>query len=62
MGLKTAADWALALYGKSVLKQATLASPMFTARWRWNLNRSLAVLRFRGGRKNPPPSSGRSNR
>src|SRR5687767_7044653 len=28
---------------------------MFTARWRWNLNRSLIVLRFRGGRKNPPP-------
>ena len=32
-----------------------LASPLFTARWRWNLNRSLAVLRFRGGRKNPLP-------
>ncbi|MGH3577174.1 MAG: Lhr family ATP-dependent helicase, partial [Mycobacterium sp.] len=37
-----------------VLSQAVLTSPMFTARWRWNLNRSLAVLRFRGGRKNPP--------
>ena len=24
-------------------------------RWRWNLNRSLAVLRFRGGKKNPLP-------
>src|SRR5262249_31728681 len=40
---------------EQVLSQATLASPMFTARWRWNLNRSLAVLRYRGGRKNPPP-------
>jgi len=37
------------------LAQAALASPMFTARWRWNLNRSLAVLRFKGGRRNPPP-------
>ena len=39
----------------TVLAQAVLASPLFTARWRWNLNRSLAVLRFRGGRKNPLP-------
>ena len=28
---------------------------MFQARWRWNLNRSLMVLRFRNGRRNPPP-------
>ncbi len=40
---------------EEVLSQAVLASPMFTARWRWNLNRALAVLRFRGGRRNPPP-------
>jgi ATP-dependent Lhr-like helicase len=26
---------------------------MFTARWRWNLNRSLAVLRRKGGKRNP---------
>ena len=38
-----------------VLRQAALASPMFAIRWRWNLNRTLTVLRFRGGRKNPPP-------
>ena len=38
-----------------VLKQALLAAPMFTVRWRWNLARSLAVLRFSGGRKVPPP-------
>ena len=40
---------------EGVLRQAVLTSPMFAARWRWNLNRSLAVLRMRGGRKNPPP-------
>ncbi|HEX8854648.1 MAG TPA: hypothetical protein VF752_03535, partial [Thermoleophilaceae bacterium] len=33
--------------------QAVLRSPMFIARWRWNLNRSLAVLRRKGGRVNP---------
>ncbi len=37
------------------LEQAVLLAPMFTARWRWNLGRALAVLRFRGGRRNPPP-------
>jgi ATP-dependent Lhr-like helicase len=37
------------------LVQALLASPMFTNRWRWNANRSLAVLRFSGGRRVPMP-------
>ena len=36
-------------------EQAVLDSPMFQSRWRWNLNRALVVLRFRGGRRNPPP-------
>jgi ATP-dependent helicase Lhr and Lhr-like helicase len=40
---------------EDTLKQAILDSPMFLSRWRWTLNRSLLVLRFRGGRKNPPP-------
>jgi ATP-dependent Lhr-like helicase len=40
---------------REAVSQAVLDSPMFTARWRWNLGRALAVLRFRGGRKNPPP-------
>jgi len=40
---------------EETLSQAVLPLPIFTARWRWNLNRSLAVLRFRGGKKNPPP-------
>ncbi len=37
------------------LTQALLDSPMFAARWRWNVSRALAVLRFAGGRKVPPP-------
>ncbi|MPY80315.1 MAG: DEAD/DEAH box helicase [Actinophytocola sp.] len=40
---------------EDVVRQAVLPSPMFAARWRWNLNRSLVVPRMRGGRKNPPP-------
>jgi ATP-dependent Lhr-like helicase len=38
-----------------VLTQALLASPMFGARWKWNAARALAVPRFAGGRKVPPP-------
>ncbi|HEX9682874.1 MAG TPA: DEAD/DEAH box helicase [Acidimicrobiales bacterium] len=38
---------------EAVVTQAVLQSPMFQARWRWNLNRSLAVLRRRGGKINP---------
>ena len=38
-----------------VLTQALLDAPMFTARWRWNASRALAILRFSGGRKVPPP-------
>jgi ATP-dependent Lhr-like helicase len=37
-----------------VLTQALLDSPMFTARWRWNATRALAILRYSGGRKVPP--------
>ncbi|MPY96610.1 MAG: DEAD/DEAH box helicase [Actinophytocola sp.] len=40
---------------EDVVRQAVLTSPMFAARWRWNLNRALVVPRMRGGRKNPPP-------
>ena len=40
---------------RETLGQALLASPMWQARWRWNLARSLLVLRRRGGRRNPPP-------
>ena len=40
---------------EETLAQALLASPMWQVRWRWNLTRSLLVLRRRGGRRNPPP-------
>lgn len=40
---------------EEVLVQALLDTPLFTARWRWNAGRALAVLRFAGGRKVPPP-------
>src|SRR5262245_56516106 len=40
---------------EDVLTQALLDSPMFTARWRWNASRALAILRFARGRKVPPP-------
>ena len=39
----------------ATLAQAVVQAPMFQARWRWNLGRSLVVLRFRWGKKNPPP-------
>ncbi len=40
---------------EDTLTQAILPTPMFSVRWRWNLNRALVVLRFRRGRRNPPP-------
>src|SRR5580692_10561058 len=39
---------------KAVLEQAALASPLFTARWRWDAGRALALLRFRGGKRVAP--------
>ncbi len=39
---------------QQVLEQASLASPLFTARWRWDAGRSLALLRFRGGKRVAP--------
>src|SRR5208283_3616811 len=40
---------------EDVLTQALLAAPMFTVRWRWNATRALAIPRYAGGRKLPPP-------
>jgi ATP-dependent Lhr-like helicase len=37
------------------LVQAVLASPVFVTRWRWTLTRSLALLRFAGGKRVPAP-------
>ncbi len=39
---------------KEVLVQAVLQSPLFTTRWRWDAGRSLALTRFRNGKKVPP--------
>ena len=38
---------------REVLTQALLATPMFLTRWRWNVSRSLALLRFQKGKKVP---------
>jgi ATP-dependent Lhr-like helicase len=40
---------------RDLLVQALLDAPMFTVRWRWNVTRSLAVPRFRGGAKIAAP-------
>ncbi len=37
-----------------ILEQASLASPIFATRWRWDACRALALLRFQGGKKVPP--------
>ena len=38
-----------------VLVQALLDAPLFPARWRWNAVTALALPRFAGGKKVPPP-------
>lgn len=40
---------------RDILIQALLAAPMFTTRWRWAASIALALPRFRGGKKVPPP-------
>jgi ATP-dependent Lhr-like helicase len=39
---------------REILMQALLDSPIFATRWRWNANISLAVPRFRNGKKVAP--------
>jgi ATP-dependent Lhr-like helicase len=39
---------------RPVLVQALCAAPMFEVRWRWDAGISLALPRFRGGKKIPP--------
>jgi ATP-dependent Lhr-like helicase len=39
---------------RQVVIQALLDAPMFTTRWRWVAGVSLALPRFRGGKKVPP--------
>ncbi|HEV8457244.1 MAG TPA: DEAD/DEAH box helicase, partial [Methylomirabilota bacterium] len=37
-----------------LLTDAALQAPMFATRWRWDASRSLALLRWEGGRRVPP--------
>jgi ATP-dependent Lhr-like helicase len=39
---------------RDVLVQAMLDAPVFQTRWRWAASLSLAVLRWRGGKRTPP--------
>jgi ATP-dependent Lhr-like helicase len=39
---------------RATLEQASLTSPMFGTRFRWNASRALAVARFEGGKKVMP--------
>ncbi len=39
---------------EELLDQALLVAPMLQVRWRWNVTRSLAVLRQQGGKRVPP--------
>ncbi|HYF47920.1 MAG TPA: helicase-related protein, partial [Planctomycetota bacterium] len=39
---------------EELLVQAMLVAPLFQARWRWDAQRALALLRFTGGKKVPP--------
>jgi ATP-dependent Lhr-like helicase len=39
---------------RDILTQALLDAPMFVTRWRWVAGISLALPRFRGGKKRPP--------
>ena len=38
---------------REVLIQASLTTPLFVTRWRWNVSRSLALLRFQNGKRVP---------
>src|SRR5579884_2031126 len=37
-----------------LLEQASLASPIFKARWKWAAGRSLQLLRYKNGKRIPP--------
>jgi ATP-dependent helicase Lhr and Lhr-like helicase len=39
---------------EQLLTDAALQAPMFATRWRWNATRSLALVRWQGGRRVPP--------
>ncbi len=51
--LKEIFSWVRPATLEKELIQATLVSPMFINRWRWNATRALALLRYNGGKKVP---------
>jgi ATP-dependent helicase Lhr and Lhr-like helicase len=40
---------------EKILTQAVMQTPIFGVRWKWTAQRSLAVPRYAGGKKVPPP-------
>src|SRR6185295_14861353 len=52
--LETVFGFVPAHQAEDVLIQALLDRPMFEIRWRWNVTRSLVVLRRRNGKRVPP--------
>ncbi|MBA2542379.1 MAG: hypothetical protein H0V17_22245, partial [Deltaproteobacteria bacterium] len=52
--LETVFSFVQASSAQDTLIQALLDRPMFEIRWRWNVTRSLVVLRRRAGKKVPP--------
>ena len=53
--LEDAFDYVTSANAESSLRQAVLYAPVFPVRWRWDAGRALAVPRFRGACKVPPP-------
>src|SRR6201999_2600657 len=53
--LAEAFDYVTPRNAEASLKQAVLYAPVFPVRWRWDAGRALAVPRFYGARKVPPP-------
>ncbi|HLF70629.1 MAG TPA: helicase-related protein, partial [Dehalococcoidia bacterium] len=53
--LEESFDYVTPRNAETSLKQAVLYAPVFPVRWRWDAGRALAVPRFYGARKVPPP-------
>ena len=53
--LEEVKNYVKSISAKKTLEQAIFTAPMFATRWRWVANTSLAVLRFRNGKKVPAP-------
>jgi ATP-dependent Lhr-like helicase len=53
--LQEAFEYVTPRNAEASLKQAVLYAPVFPVRWRWDAGRALAVPRYYGARKVPPP-------